>query len=142
MRERIIKFLEVQGLSPARFADEIGVQRSSISHIISGRNNPSFDFIIKILTKYKFINAEWLMRGSGEMFSTEEPKVKIVTSSEKVIQGEIFSQFKETLKLENKNTLRPEDLIGKTEVPNTNKKIDKVILFYDDKTFTAFSPEN
>ena len=46
MKDRLHKIMEAEGLSPAKFADEIGVQRSSISHIISGRNKPSYDFII------------------------------------------------------------------------------------------------
>ena len=68
MRERILKFIEISGYTAARFADDIGVQRSSVSHILSGRNNPSFDFIQKILLKYKQINAEWLLLGMGDIF--------------------------------------------------------------------------
>jgi predicted XRE-type DNA-binding protein len=55
--DRITKVIEFSELSPAEFAEEIGVQRSSISHIISGRNKPSLDFITKI--KSKFPDIEW-----------------------------------------------------------------------------------
>ena len=49
MKEQLTRIMEAEGMTPAKFADEIGVQRSSISHIISGRNKPSYDFIVKIL---------------------------------------------------------------------------------------------
>lgn len=141
MRERIIEFLEVQGLSPARFADEIGVQRSSISHIISGRNNPSFDFILKILTKYKFLNAEWLMRGTGEMFNNQEKEIAKKISTESFTQSNIFSKVKDEQKVENKSTFKP--LVTSSDLTVSSiKKIAKVILFYEDKTFTSFSPED
>ena len=55
MKERIIEFLKAENKSSAQFAEEIGVQPSGISHILSGRNKPSLDFVIKMLEKYKFL---------------------------------------------------------------------------------------
>ena len=75
MKDRLHKIMEAEGLSPAKFADEIGVQRSSISHIISGRNKPSYDFIIKILNRFKGINAEWLLTGNGNMIKGKDMSV-------------------------------------------------------------------
>ena len=49
MRTRLQQFLQAENLSPSRFADQIGIQRSGMSHILSGRNKPGFDFIEKIL---------------------------------------------------------------------------------------------
>ena len=63
MKERILEFLKVENKSSAQFADEIGVQPSGISHIISGRNNPSLDFVIKMLNKYPALSADWLIFG-------------------------------------------------------------------------------
>jgi len=56
MKEQLIKIMTHFNISSTRFADEIGVQRSSVSHILSGRNKPSYDFIVKILEKYPSIN--------------------------------------------------------------------------------------
>jgi plasmid maintenance system antidote protein VapI len=67
MKERILEFLRIENRSSAQFAEEIGVQPSSISHIISGRNNPSLDFVIKMLTKYPDISSDWLLFGKGQM---------------------------------------------------------------------------
>ncbi len=74
--DRITKVIEFSELSPAEFAEEIGVQRSSISHIISGRNKPSLDFITKIKSKFPDIEWNWLITGTGEMLiSKEEAKI-------------------------------------------------------------------
>ncbi len=67
MKERILKFLESERISPAEFADKIGVQRSSMSHILNGRNYPSASFIQKMLQAYPYLNSRWLMIGVGAM---------------------------------------------------------------------------
>ena len=68
MKERILEFLKTENKSSALLAEEIGVQPSSISHIISGRNNPSLDFVIKLLSRYPSLSADWLLFGNGQMF--------------------------------------------------------------------------
>ena len=67
MTDRILSIIKYFHLSPSDFAEEIGVQRSSISHLISGRNKPSLEFIQKILTRYPEISTEWILNGKGEM---------------------------------------------------------------------------
>lgn len=57
--------MEFNGLSASAFADRIGVQRSSISHIISGRNKPSLDFVLKITQEFKDVDLYWLLNGKG-----------------------------------------------------------------------------
>ncbi len=75
MKDRISLLIKAKNLTAAQFADEIGVQKSSISHIISGRNNASLDFIQKILITYPEVNMEWLMFGKGPLFKTNENEV-------------------------------------------------------------------
>ncbi len=65
MVSRIKKLLENLQLSPSAFADSIGVQRSSLSHILSGRNKPSLDFIIKVLQQYPEVDLYWLITGTN-----------------------------------------------------------------------------
>ena len=67
MKERLIQLLDLEQLSPSKFAEIIGVQRSSISHVISGRNKPSFDFLQKTLRAFPGLNASWLLLGEGSM---------------------------------------------------------------------------
>ncbi|MBU3928200.1 MAG: helix-turn-helix domain-containing protein, partial [Bacteroidetes bacterium] len=64
--------MEKRGLSPAQFADEIGLKRSSLSHILSGRNNPSLDVIMKIKARYDEVNTDWLLFGTGLPVGREE----------------------------------------------------------------------
>ena len=75
MKERLIQLLDLEQLSPSKFADLIGVQRSSISHIISGRNKPSFDFLQKTLRAFPGLNASWLLLGEGTMYEQMGRKV-------------------------------------------------------------------
>lgn len=65
MQDRLKEILSQERLTPARFAELVGVQRSSVSHIISGRNKPSLDFLQKILTNFEHISPDWLVSGKG-----------------------------------------------------------------------------
>jgi transcriptional regulator with XRE-family HTH domain len=67
MKDRIVKFLIFEKISPSEFADKIGVQRSSMSHILNGRNFPSASFLQKMLQAFPQLNPRWLMIGDGEM---------------------------------------------------------------------------
>jgi len=69
VKDRIIQFLGAEKISPAEFADKIGVQRSSMSHILNGRNYPSASFLQKMLQAYPALNPRWLMIGDGTMNS-------------------------------------------------------------------------
>lgn len=73
MNSRLLKFLNAENITQAQFADSIGVARASISHIISGRNKPGYDFICAMLEKYPQLNPEWLILGKGRMYK-EIPK--------------------------------------------------------------------
>jgi len=140
MKDRIVKFMSQEGLSATKFADEIGVQRSSISHILSGRNNPSFEFIQKILSRYKSISAEWLILGTGTMYKKAE-------------QMNLFNQAS-TQVLSNQQSNLNQPLIEKASSPEVDKKsetlpepeilaskkVDKILVFYSDKTFEEFNP--
>ncbi|MEN5307576.1 helix-turn-helix transcriptional regulator [Chryseobacterium cucumeris] len=74
LNERISKIIEYSRLTPSEFADEIDVQRSSISHITSGRNKPSLEFIIKIKSRFPELLWDWLVTGEGEMLKSQLPE--------------------------------------------------------------------
>lgn len=146
MKDRILKFLNSEQLSPAKFADDIGVQRSSISHILSGRNNPSFDFIQKMLQKYPRLNAEWLVIGRGEMYKTA------------LVQGNLFEQPKreeKTVKTTVPVQTVPESFSLQNSGPSPempsnieasrskkNKVIERVLIFYSDHSLEEYKPES
>lgn len=68
MLNRIALILQTQNLTVSAFADRIGVQRSALSHVLSGRNNPSLDFVTKILRTFPEIRSQWLLFGEGKMY--------------------------------------------------------------------------
>lgn len=77
MINRIKLLLSVKNLSPAQLALSIGVQRSGISHILSGRNKPSLDFVLKILESYPELNESWLLMGQGEMLKANHQSTSL-----------------------------------------------------------------
>lgn len=75
---RLLEILEKKSLSASQFAEKIGVQRSSVSHILSGRNKPSLDFIIKITSVFNDISLEWLINGKKTNdFSIKKKRIHI-----------------------------------------------------------------
>jgi len=73
MVDRINLILKAKNITPRQFADEIGIQPSGMSHILSGRNNPSLDFVMKVVRRYPEIDIKWLMFGQGEMYTSVLP---------------------------------------------------------------------
>ena len=80
MVERIKRILEYYQLSPASFAEQIGINRSNVTHLFTGRNQPSLELAKKILHAYPEIKTEWLIMGVGEMLRTDEDKELIIKS--------------------------------------------------------------
>ena len=141
MKERILEFLRKENKTSAQFAEEIGVQPSGISHILSGRNNPSLDFVIKMLEKYSFISSDWLLFGKGSMYNelslatlfddTDQDK------SEKSVQIKRKSTEKEAEIIENSTETEDSDSMVR------GKKmllIKKIVWFYEDNSFEEFYP--
>ena len=86
MYSRLKKWMESEDLKSSTLADNIGVNRATISHILSGRNKPSIDFFQKLLKAYPEINSNWLITGIGYMHTKKEPEeVKASKNIEKVV---------------------------------------------------------
>jgi len=90
MVERIKQIIEYYELSPASFAEQIGINRSNLTHIFSGRNQPSLDLTKKILHCFPDIKTEWLVMDVGEMFRNDEEKeiTKKMINEKKLLQTE------------------------------------------------------
>ena len=69
---RLNKVMDYYQLSAAAFADKINVQRSSISHLLSGRNKPSLDFVLKVLEEFTDVELYWLLNGKGSFPKKED----------------------------------------------------------------------
>ena len=146
MKDRLMKIITSEGLTPSLLADEIGVQRSGISHILSGRNYPSFDFMQKLLTRFPKLNAEWLILGQGSMYkSTATNLTDLFTTSAPEQQTPVSPTLPEKPQIissadDNKTespTIQPE-----ISLPAEAKRtIEKMIILYTDKTFASYMPE-
>ena len=113
IQERLQLILKMHNLTPSSFADQIGVQRSNISHVLSGRNKPSLDFLEKILLNFPRVNAHWLVTG-------ETPK-------ETVREKEADDSVEDTALINLK--------------PQSNTSILKIVTFYSDETFDVSYPK-
>jgi len=146
MKDRLQQFLNAEQLSPARLSDIIGIQRSGLSHILSGRNKPSFDFIQKLLLKFPSINSEWLITGKGKMYKDQNnPTPQITIFPDRNLQDEFTPKIADRLSVtEEKQVSEPsENLMDHLEQDNAVKKrrLIKMILAYSDGTFMDFKPE-
>lgn len=143
LRDRILGFLKKENKTSAQFAEEIGVQPSGISHILSGRNNPSLDFIIKMLEKYPYLSSEWLLFGRGPMYKDQYEGSLF---DELITDGDNMSIDRENQKESNEQELQLIDNQVDINVPEKNeketlhKKIIRIIWFYENNTFEEFLP--
>lgn len=117
--DQLNKIMVYYGLSASAFAELIQVQRSSISHILSGRNKPSLDFILKLNTALPDINLYWLLNGTGDMMNGSSSSTKI---NDAITQTEV---------------LQSNHVDSKAQ----SKKIERIVIFYKNGTFEGYSPE-
>ena len=168
MKDRLLQLLDLEQITPSKFADIIGVQRSSVSHVISGRNKPSYDFLHKTLKAFPGLNATWLMLGEGSMYEQMGRKVPgnlfdpPDALSEEQIQDEIpegtpekdqiltsqdpsystsqdsFPSEAPIVAEEVQSSVNSEQLLD--QKPKDSKKIVQVMLIYEDDTFRTIHP--
>lgn len=142
MKDRIIEFLRAENKSSAQFAEEIGVQPSGISHILSGRNNPSLDFVLKMLEKYQFISTEWLLFGKGTMYKD----VRIQTLFDQEERNEKGNSQDDILTKVPEESSQVKERTSQANMSMTDEKvksghsITRIIWFYDDHSYDEFFP--
>lgn len=165
INKRIIALIEILGLTPSEFADKIQVQRSGISHITSGRNKPSLDFLESTLRCFPEINSDWLILGKGKPLKSQnnEDNSSIKTedasylepietlsspllfpldddnrkSEEQNPEEIIKSTFNENTT--NSNKIKDSHSNEKLNKENTNEKeIQKIIILYTDHSFEVY----
>ena len=116
MIERIKKVIEYSQLSSSVFADTIGISRSGLTHLLTGRNQPSLDVARKILSKFPDISTEWLIMGMGEMLRPDEQTVAASFDEKIAVQSVAYP-------VENLKSDRQTNLFGEFENP-TNPEVD------------------
>ena len=141
MKDRILEFLKRENKTSAQFAEEIHVQPSGISHILSGRNKPSLDFVIKMLEKYSFLSTEWLIFGKGSMY--KEPKMGDLFADIDILQTgksqNISREAPDKMHIEGNQGSDIQETISKKYQPDSSEAV-KIVWFYADDSFEEFYP--
>lgn len=149
VNDKIKQILIDKSLSPSVFADEIGVQRSSISHILSGRNRPSFDIIQKVIRRFPDLGYDWIMedesqegtpfpkaaapiRSARETSQPQSPRDTLFTSRQQIPRASSPS-----LTPAASITTAPESPTAKISV---DKTVERILIFYTDGTFKEYMP--
>ncbi|TDD73945.1 helix-turn-helix domain-containing protein [Flavobacterium caseinilyticum] len=150
--KRLEIILDYYSLNASSFADKIGVQRSSLSHLLSGRNKPSLDFILKILEVFPDVDLYWILNGKGtfpknsdQLYKTDNSVQQVakqnipIPSNPETISENLFSEIKTS-------PVIPALEINKRENQNSIKEsgsdaIDKIVIFYKNGTFKSYVPD-
>lgn len=143
MKERLLEFLKNENKSSAQLAEEIGVQASGISHILSGRNNPSLDFVLKMLEKYRFLSTDWLLFGKGTMY--KEPEMQSLFDFDSVNnrnKNEAQTKIEPaSTEIENQDVMRSKTIRDSAITQNkTSSEVIKIVWFYENNSFREFLP--
>ena len=123
--ERLNIIMNYYEISAALFAEKIDVQRSSISHILSGRNKPSLEFVLKVLKEFPEVELYWLLNGTGSFPKTE---IKKMTPTPTLFKKEQPSEKK------------PTEVVTEQLTKNNVKddEIDRIVIFFKDGTFKNY----
>ena len=131
--ERLHEMMQSNGMNAATFAEAIGVQRSAISHVLSKRNKPSLDFLLKISQRFE-VSLDWLV--SGEAMESKTALKEPVSIDAKVSDVVQVSYSKEGTK-----KVQPHD--SKPIKPSTSRESPtQLIQIFEDGTFTVFIPKS
>tara|TARA_B100000795_G_scaffold37117_1_gene24478 strand:- start:8479 stop:8916 length:438 start_codon:yes stop_codon:yes gene_type:complete len=134
--KRLQKVLHFYGLSATSFSEEVAVNRSTISHLLSGRNKPSLEFVMKVLQTYPEVDLYWLLNGKGSFPSTSK-KTNIITNP----QDSLKNQSKTSLEKDTARTSISENSVfDKISEKKTNTPaIERIVVFYQDGTFKEYN---
>lgn len=168
MKERLAQFLQSEGLTAVKFAEIMEVQPSSISHLLSGRNKPNFDFISRLLLRFPDLNPDWMINGIGEIYKSKPKQVGQKThevnqervtnvkeesksADEKVITDVNNMNITDVQLDTNDNKAEINDVTGvnglqSQSAPISNsipvaaedKRVTRVILFFDNGSFEEY----
>ena len=153
IKDRIRMIMEREKVPPRVFAETIGVQQSTLSHILNDRNKPSLEVVMKVHQTYNYVNLEWLLYGKGEMIASAEDASAVSSSGD--YQPSLFDEnpvnpSKETINPENRKEMAlrtaenapkeivKQEIIYKERPP---RKITEIRIFFDDNTYETFKPE-
>jgi plasmid maintenance system antidote protein VapI len=125
---RLEKIIDFYGLSATAFSEKIDFNRSTISHLLSGRNKPSLEFVMKVVQTFPEVELYWLLNGKGSFPSeSKTPETKLFPDSSHTNNETVKEKvvFQDSNKDASKNV--------------SNSEIDRIVIFYKDGSFKAYS---
>ncbi len=156
-KERIEKIMLLEEMNSAVFAAEIGIQGSTLSHILNGRNNPSLDVLKKILNRFRTVSSDWLILGVGSMYRTEKQSqapTLFDSIDENVSKSNILSPILEDKNVSTSSSIQQKvasnseihppivsEPVISASIPHieiTQRSVRKIIVYYTDNTFQEF----
>lgn len=156
MREKLQLLMNAENLTGSKLAEYLGIQPSSISHILGGRNKPSLDFVQKILQRYPRINPDWLLLDSDEMYRADSSPASSVASSAELQFSESPSMAESVTQAEPsaaENHSSPADYSKQAPITPSNamdtiaplvaphsRGVKRIIVMFDDHTFESYEP--
>lgn len=160
MKDRIFALVQAYDMTAGQFAEEIGVQKSGMSHIFSGRNNPSLDFVQRVLDRFPEVNINWLILGNGSMFNSINTQVnenvrvsepQHVATENKILQEDLFGNIEDTQRetvikqqsRKSEQNVSPQREVSKpqmqrSDIQSIRGETKKIVFFYEDGTFEEF----
>ena len=141
--KRLETIFDYYGLTASLFAEKINVQRSSISHLLSGRNKPSLDFILKVIENFPEVELLWLLNGKGSFPKGENGFVEKTTflPEENAIQlNDLFSQETTVSKINAEISSITPKYQSEDKSEYTESTIERIVIFYSDGTFKNYLP--
>lgn len=150
MREKLLDLMKTEGLKPSQLAEMLGVNPAGISHILAGRNKPSFELLQKILRRFPRIDPDWLLLDGSQMYrqnQSERPESKNDTNTVRPsASGEdLFSAVPVPQPERTPATAQPLQSempgIPLPETTTNGAAVVRVIVLYADHTFESFTPQ-
>lgn len=142
--KRLEIILDYYSLNASGFADKIGVQRSSLSHLLSGRNKPSLDFLLKILDVFPEVDLYWILNGKGSFPKNNDviiEKTSHIPPTAFTDENEIGNLFTDNKKeVASTNFEKIEKSAPSPLQKNADSEIDKIVIFYKNGTFKSYVP--
>lgn len=146
MNTRLKQFMAAENITQAQLADNLKVVRASVSHILSGRNNPSYEFIKALMSSYPRLNMEWLMFGKGKMYKEiqsqpvpqpyESPDSLFIDSNQEQTPDSVEYLQPEDVPQANTASTGGSDIeIQQVQLPVNQRKVVKITILFDDGTY-------
>ncbi len=142
MKEKIEYLLRAGNYTATSLARLLDIQPSGLSHILSGRNKPSFDLVVKILRAFPDVNPDWLLLDSDQVY--RNPTATELAAAQKY--EDVSSEEASSLDASQNNQISESKNEEKNEQPsifaassNCGKSVERVIVLYSDKSFDSYS---